>query len=179
MTAAELLASPDDDGRRRELIRGEVRQMAPAGAEHGMVALRIGAMLQRLVDETGSGRAFAAETGFVLEGNPDTVRAPDAAFVSEAHARRVGRVAGYWPGAPDLAVEVVSPSDSYSEVHEKALGWIAAGARLVLVVDPAPGRVTVYRSPADVSVRQGSEIVDCTDVLPGFAPQAAELFPLR
>ncbi len=178
VTADELLAWPDD-GRRRELIKGEVREMAPAGAEHGMVAMRIGALLQRHVEATRSGRAFAAETGFMLEGDPDTVRAPDAAVVTEAHAQRVGRVPGYWPGAPDLAVEVVSPSDTYSEVHEKAIGWIAAGAQLVVVVDPTSQRVTVYRSPADVSVLNGADVVDCTAVLPGFSPRAAELFPPR
>jgi Uma2 family endonuclease len=176
--ADDLLAWPDD-GRRRELIDGRLHEMAPAGAEHGMVALRIGALLQQHVERSVSGRAFAAETGFVLRTDPDTVRAPDAAVVTEAHAQRVGPTSGYWPGAPDLAVEVVSPSDSYTDVHGKALGWLSAGTQVVLVVDPAARQVTVYRSPHDMHVLAGDDVVDCSDVMPGFAPSVHDLFPSR
>src|SRR5205823_693078 len=113
LSAEELLRLPDRD-RRLELIEGELREMPPAGAEHGTIALRIGALLERAAREHG-GRAFAAETGFVLSRNPDTVRAPDAAYVTAQGAERAGDVRGYWPGAPDLVVEVVSPGDLYSE----------------------------------------------------------------
>jgi len=153
--------------------------MPRAGAEHGKVALKIGAMLEQHVEKTRSGEAFAAETGFLLRGDPDTVRAPDAAVVTEQHAREAGHVTGYWPGPPDLAVEVVSPSDTFSEVHGKALDWLAAGTQLVLVLDPSARQVTMYRSADDMHVRGGEDAVDCAPVLPGFAPAARELFPVR
>lgn len=176
MTAEELLRLPADD-RRLELIAGDLREMAPAGAEHGAVAARILALLDRIAADTGAGRVFAAETGFLLSRAPDTVRAPDAAFVTRERAEAMGPVPGYWPGPPDLAVEVVSPGDAYSELHEKALAWLSAGARLVLVADPATRHVTVYRSSADVRVLTGDEPIDCTDILLGFAPAASTLFP--
>jgi Uma2 family endonuclease len=175
-TAEELLQLPDDD-RRLELIEGELREMPPAGAEHGTVAFHIAALLQRHIAAHNAGRGFAAETGFLLARNPDTVRAPDAAFVSRERAERVGRVLGYWPGAPDLAVEVVSPGDAYSELHDKALAWLAAGTQLVLVADPATRRVTLYRSPANVTVLEGDQPVDCAPTLAGFAASASALFP--
>jgi Uma2 family endonuclease len=176
LTAEELLRLPDDD-RRLELIEGELREMPPAGAEHGTVAFHIAALLQGHITAHDAGRGFAAETGFLLARDPDTVRAPDAAFVSRERAERAGRVLGYWPGAPDLAVEVVSPGDAYSQLHDKALAWLAAGTQLVLVADPATRRVTLYRSPADVTVLEGDQAVDCDPILPGFAPPARALFP--
>jgi Uma2 family endonuclease len=176
MTAEELLRLSGED-RRLELIAGDLCEMAPAGAEHGAVAARILSLLDRNAAEAGAGRVFAAETGFLLARAPDTVRAPDAAFVTRERAEAVGPVPGYWPGPPDLAVEVVSPGDSYSELHEKALAWLSAGARVVLVADPATGHITAYRSPTDVRVLTSDEPVDCTDILPGFAPAASALFP--
>jgi Uma2 family endonuclease len=176
MSAEELLRLPDDDCR-HELVEGELRTMTPGGAEHGEVASHIGFLLRRHVAERGLGRVFAAETGFVLARSPDTVRAPDAAFVGRARAEGAGRVTGYWPGPPDLAVEVVSPGDAYSEVHEKALSWLGAGTKLVLVVDPSSRRATRYASPQDVATFAGDERVDCEAVVPGFAPRAGELFP--
>jgi Uma2 family endonuclease len=174
LSAEEMLRLPDRD-RRLELIEGELHEMPPAGADHGTIALRIGALLEHAAREHG-GRAFAAETGFVLSRNPDTVRAPDAAYVTAQGAERAGNVRGYWPGPPDLAVEVVSPGDAYSELHEKALAWLEAGAQLVLVADPTSRRVTLYRSREDVSVIAGDEIVDCTAVVPSLASQTRTLF---
>src|SRR5205823_7968129 len=87
-------------------------------------------------------------------------------------AGRAGRVRGYWPGEPALAVEVVAPGDAYSQPHDKALAGLAAGTQLVLVADPATRRVTLYRSPADVTVLEGDQAVDCDPILPGFAPPA-------
>jgi Uma2 family endonuclease len=175
-TADELLRLATGDGR-YELIGGDLREMPPAGAEHGSVALRIGALLDRHVAERGAGRTFAAETGFLLTRDPDTVRAPDVAYVARERAEAAGHVIGYWPGAPDLAVEVVSPGDSYSDLHDKALVWLEAGTALVVVADPASRRVTVYRAADDVRVLSGDRQVDCGPVLPGFAPEVESLFP--
>ncbi len=95
--------------------------MTSAGAEHGRVTATVGMLLGAQVRQTGSGVTFGAETGFVLAREPDTVRAPDGAFVSSERAEAVGRTVKYWPEAPDFAVEVVSPDDSFREVEEKAL----------------------------------------------------------
>jgi Uma2 family endonuclease len=175
VTADELLRMPDD-GKRRELVRGELREMAPAGSEHGYLALKIGRLLGNHVDDNKLGRVYAAETGFKLSSDPDTVRAPDAAFVTSERVEAAGRVDGYWPGAPDLAVEVVSPNDRHSEVVEKALSWLEAGCRMVLVVDPERKVVTVYRSREDIRILVAGDVVDGADVVPGWKMAVAELF---
>ena len=171
VTADELLAM---HGRwRGELIRGVLHEMNPPGGQHGKISARIGRLLDEYGD-VGGGDAFG-ETGFVLESGPDTVRAPDAAWVTAEHAARVGDSPRYWPGAPDLAVEVVSPNDTYAYVHEKALLWLAHGCGLVLVVDPTSATVTRYLPPGELVVFSGEQVVDCVPVAPGFAPTAAVL----
>lgn len=136
VTAEELLRKPDD-GFRYELVEGELRKTPPAGSDHGYIALRVASRLERHVTANALGRAYAAETGFLIARDPDTVRAPDAAFVSRERVEKAGHVMGYWPGAPDLAVEVTSPSDTHTEVMEKALAWLKARSHMVLVVDPS------------------------------------------
>jgi UDP-glucose 4-epimerase len=162
--AEELLAMPDD-GFRYELVRGELRKMPPAGSEHGYIAMRLGLRLGRHAEANDLGRVYAAETGFKLASDPDTVRAPDAAFVSRERVVEVGHVEGYWPGAPDLAVEVVSPGDTHTEVVEKALAWLDAGSRMVLVVDPGRLTATVYRSLDDIRIVTEGDALDGADVL--------------
>jgi Uma2 family endonuclease len=176
-TAEELLRMPDD-GFRYELVRGELRKMTPAGNKHGYLALRIASRLERHVEDNGLGKTYAAETGFKLSSDPDTVRAPDAAFVSRARLEEVGEIEGYWPGAPDLAVEVISPSDTHTEVVEKALAWLEAGCRMVLAVDPSRRTVTVYRALDDIRILTGEadETLDGADVVPGWSLPVAELF---
>lgn len=175
VTAVELLRLPGDD-HRYELVRGEVRQMTPAGYQHGVLAAHIAALLDAHVRAHGLGSVTGAETGFQMASDPDTVRAPDAAFVTRERIEPTGLVEGFFPGAPDLAVEVLSPSDSYTEVEDKALAWLAAGSRMVLVVDPRRRSVTVYRSPAAIRVLAGEEAIDGDDVVPGWQAPLAELF---
>lgn len=174
-TAEELLRLPDD-AMRRELVRGEIRTIAPAGNEHGYLALRIASRLEQHVDVNGLGRTYAAETGFKIATDPDTVRAPDVAFVGRECVEKVGRVADFWPGAPDLAVEVVSPGDTHAEVVEKSLAWLDAGCRMVLVVEPQCRIITVYRSREDIRILAGDEAVDGADVVPGWRLPVAEIF---
>src|SRR5215203_6228113 len=122
-TTADELYRMADDGLRYELVRGELRQMAPAGNEHGEITVRITWRLAQHVETHRLGVVFAAETGFRIGTDPDTVRAPAVAFVTRARIEQVGRVEGYWPGVPDLVVEVVSPNCRYTEVEEKTTGW--------------------------------------------------------
>ena len=128
------------------------------------------------VREQKLGEAFGAETGFVLARNPDTVRAPDVSFVRQERLPREVST-GYFPGPPDLAVEVTSPNDTYSEVHEKALSWLEHGTRLVWVIDPVGRRATIYRSSDDVSVLGPDAELTGDDVLPGLAVPLHDLFP--
>src|SRR5437870_3923435 len=128
-TAEQLLAMPAN-GWRYELVKGELRRMSPAGGPHGRIAMNLSWRLARFVRERALGVVFAAETGFVLRRNPDTVRAPDVAFV--ASPRSADETEGFFPGPPDLAVEVVSPSDSYGDVEETVFEWLTAGTKAVV-----------------------------------------------
>jgi Uma2 family endonuclease len=174
-TSEELLDKPED-GFRYELVEGELRKMPPAGSEHGYVAINIGTSLNSYVRTNGLGRVYAAETGFKLASDPDTVRAPDAAFVSRERVEKAGRVAGFWPGAPDLAVEVVSPGDTHAQVVEKALAWLEAGCRMVLAADPERRTVTVYRSLDDIRMLTENDAIDGADVVPGWKLPVADIF---
>ncbi len=175
MTAEELWRMPDD-GLRHELIYGELHTMTPSGSEHGRRTNIINWSLEQHVRAHGAGAAFAAETGFLLAREPDLVRAPDAAFVRQERVVATGQVTSYWPGAPDLAVEVVSPNDRSPEIEEKVATWLAHGTRMVVVVYPDRRRVRVHRPgrpPEDLS---GGDVVDGEDVLPGWTLPLAELF---
>ena len=136
-----------EHGGHSELIEGQLRVMEPGNFEHGRVASTADRLLSTHVHATGSGVTLAAETGFVLATEPDTVRAPDAAFVSQARVDAIGITERFWPGgAPDLAIEVVSPEDSRPYVRAKALNWLETGATAVLVLDPRTCSATVYRA---------------------------------
>lgn len=174
-TVEELWQLPDD-GLRHELVRGELRVMTPAGAEHGRVTATVGILLGAHVRETASGVTFGAETGFVLARDPDTVRAPDAAFVTKDHADAIGRTVKYWPQAPDFAVEVVSPDDSFREVEEKTLNWLRAGSLAVLVLDPSRHSATVYRGTGEARAYSRDDTIDLSDAVPGWKVAVAELF---
>ena len=172
VTADELLAMGEG---RRELIYGEVIEMAPAGEEHGYVEGDIYHYLSIHVKANGLGRIYPSDTGFLLATDPDLVRVPDVAFVRR---ERIVRTPKYYPGAPDLAVEVVSPGDSYSDVNEKVKMWLEHGTMEVWVVDPRRQTVQVFkhRKGADVTLSKGDEI-DGDDLLPGFRLPLENIFP--
>lgn len=175
MTADDLLKMPDD-GFRYELVKGELRKMAPAGYRHGRVAIKLSTRLDQYVMHHGLGVVCAAETGFKLATNPDVVRAPDLAFIRQERVAQVGDVEGYWPGAPDLAVEVVSPGDTYTDVQEKVFDWLEAGTRMVLVVMPRRRTVAVYRSLTDIVMLTENDSLDGGDVVPGWTMPVRDIF---
>ena len=175
MTAQQLLQLADD-GQRCELIRGELNVMAPAGARHGRIVNTITFLLTRHVRQHQLGAVYAAETGFKLEENPDTVRAADAAFVDRRRLPPEGEPEGYWAIAPDLVVGVFSPSDSAPMVQSKAIDWLSAGCRLVWIVYPGDKTVTEYRSFQDVRILTSEGTLEGGDVLPGFSCPVSEVF---
>ena len=175
MTAEDLMRMPND-GFRYELVRGQLKKMAPARHRHGKIALRLGWRLAQHVESNNLGVAFAAETGFLLSSNPDTVRAPDVGFVSRRRAEEVGDTEGYWQGAPDLAVEILSPSDTYTEIEEKATEWLNAGTHMVLVVDPRRRTVTIYRALTDITILTEEAALEGGDIVPGWTMPVSDLF---
>jgi Uma2 family endonuclease len=175
LTAADFF-SLDLQDVRSELVQGEVVRRSPAGGEHGVVAMRIGSRLLAFVEAHDLGVVCAAETGFLVDHDPDTVRAPDAAFVSKERMEAGPPPTKFWPFPPDLAAEVVSPSESADSVQERVGDWLAAGTRAVWLVYPGLSAVHVYQSPTDVRILQKGDILTGGDILPGFMCVIADLF---
>ena len=174
VTAEELIEMPDD-GYRYELIRGELIRMAPPGFRHGRMALHLARHLANHAEAQNLGVA-TAETGFTLGTDPDTVRAPDASFISRERLDEIGETDGYWPGAPDLAVEVISPNDRYTDVEAKVSEWLDAGTRMVIVVNPRRRSVRVHHSPTEVVDLVEGDTIDGGDVVPGWSMAVSGLF---
>lgn len=175
LTAEELLRL-STTGRRYELVKGELFEMPLAGGRHGSVAMQIGTALGSYVWANELGEVFAPGTGFIVRRDPDTVRAPDAAFVAKERLPRGELPHGYLEMVPDLAVEVVSPGDSAREVREKVADWMGAGVRLLWAIDPAARSVTVYRSTDDFDVLSEDDTLDGGLVIPGFSANINDLF---
>ena len=174
-TAEELLNMPDD-GFRYELVRGELRRMPPYGHVYGEYLSPITESLRAHAKANGLGRVYAAETGFKLASDPDHVRAPDAAFVRSERAAAARETTGFFPGPPDVAVEVVSPRDTYTEVEEKVADWLDAGTLAVIVVDPRRRAVKVHRSPADTVVLTEDDTLTVEDAVPGWKLPVSDIF---
>ena len=122
------------------------------------------------------GTAGVGDVGFVLAVNPDTVRAPDVCFIRREKVPETGEPTGFWTIPPDLAVEVLSPNDRYTEVAEKVAEWLAFGVRLVLVVDPRPRTVAVHRPNAPVRILNEDDTLDGEDVVPGWSLPVRAIF---
>ena len=166
MTAEELLRL-NLPNKRTELVRGVLVVREPAGYQHGEVAMRLAAAIYAHVEAHDLGRVFAAETGFTLARRPDTVRAPDVAFISKARLPDPPP-RGFAELAPDLAVEVLSPGDRPGEVLAKVADWLTAGAQLVWIVDPIRASVRVYRADGSEAILAEAAVLHGDDVLPGF-----------
>ena len=173
---AEELAELPDEGSRFELIDGVLLEMPPAEFDHGLISATIVSRIDRFVRDHGLGRVVGAETGFILARDPDTVLAPDAAFISADRMPPPGQRHGFAALAPDLVVEVVSPTDRAAAVADKALRWIEAGTRLVWVIYPDRRLVAEHLPDGTVHLRHGDDILDGGDVLPGFRVPTRELF---
>ena len=175
LTAEELIHLSNLGGR-RELDKGQLVEMPFAGGIEGAVAATIGSLLARHVTQSRLGAVFAPGTGFVLERNPDTVRAPDAAFVSKHRFPPEGIPTGYLEQAPDLAVEVISPEDSPEAVKNRAEGWLKAGTSQVWVLDPSAKTVTVYRLDYSPRTLSGEDLLHGDPLVAGFVCTVEDLF---
>jgi Uma2 family endonuclease len=175
VTADELLKMPR--GRfRYELVEGELKTMSPAGGEHGALAFNFSLILGPYVKAHNLGVCFGAETGFKLASNPDTVLAPDAAFVRRERVPADGIPKKFWPGPPDLAVEIMSPGDTVAEAGRKTADWLAAGALAVWVVNPKKRTVTAHRATDEVVVLHEDDYLEGGEVVPGFRCKVSEIF---
>jgi len=167
LTAADLerLSLP---GKLTELVRGQLVVSEPPGTRHGAIAANLAMELALHARATHAGLVFAQDTGFRIASDPDTVRAPDVAFVSAARAGAIPS-RGYAALAPDLVAEVLSPDDVPAAVLGKVADWLSAGARLVWVIDPERREAAVYRANGSVAIVGGAGAFEGEDVLPGFS----------
>jgi Uma2 family endonuclease len=166
LTAEDLVKSTIAN-KRTELVRGRLVVREPAGWQHGAVTMNLALRLGQHIDLTGAGQLLAAETGFMLFRGPDTVRAPDIAFVRRD--RIPPNTAAFPELAPDLVVEVLSPDDRPGETVAKVADWLAAGAQLVWVIDPERRIARVYRRYGTEVTIGEAESLRGEDVLPGFS----------
>ncbi|HET7091162.1 MAG TPA: Uma2 family endonuclease [Anaerolineae bacterium] len=175
LKAEDLLNMPED-GYRYELVEGELVRMTPTGGQHGTVAGRLHTFLGHFVLTNQLGEVLAAETGYKLASDPDTVRAPDVSFIAKGRLPAGQAPEGYLPFAPDLAVEVVSPSDTSQDVQAKVSEYLSAGTRLVWVMYPKTRNVVEYRPGGEARVLSEEDFLDGGDVVPGFRCRIRDLF---
>ncbi|MDP9363587.1 MAG: Uma2 family endonuclease [Chloroflexota bacterium] len=175
VTADDLMTMPDD-GRRYELIRGELREVAPAGFGASHIAIRIGGRIDAYVDEHGLGEVTGADGGYLFEIAPDTVRAPDVAFTLASRLPPRHALIGYSAVIPDLVVEVVSPSDARREVEDKVAYYMGQGVPLVWTVWPKPRTVVAHRPGREPQTFREGDVLTAEDLLPGFRLPIEDVF---
>ena len=173
ITADELLAMPERDCR-YELVKGELITLSLEGAMHSLAVTQSVMKIGAFVKARKLGKVFI-RTGFILATNPDTVRGPDVAFVRNERLPG-GDPWGYFTGAPDLAVEIVSPNDTDTEMDDKTAEYLAAGARLVVVVDPFKRVITKHPAQGDITQLGEGDTLTLDDTIPGFECAAADIF---
>jgi Uma2 family endonuclease len=159
-----------------ELVRGEVRMMTPASGSHGVIAGRVFAALYAFVEQHRLGICFPDNTGFLLPGLEDTVRSPDAAYLARARLPADGLGAGWVRAAPNLVVEIASPSESTVDLEAKVQDYLAAGTEIIWIIDPVLSRIVVRTAAHADRVLQSSDLLDGGSVLPGFSVAVGPLF---
>lgn len=174
-TAEDLLALADDENR-YELVRGELIMMTPASARHGKFASRLDRALGGYVEEHELGEVYTAEPGFELEAEPPTVRAPDVAFVRRERIPPEGEPDGFWAIAPDLVIEIISPSETAQAIHEKVADYLRAGTQLLWLIYPASQAAMEYLPPMDARRLTVEDDLNGGDVVPGFRYPLRRLF---
>lgn len=174
-TAEQLLNAPSDLGW-CELVRGELIMVSPAKGRHGLIAVRITHALVSFLETKELGQVFDSSTGFFLARDPDTVRAPDVSFVTKERLKEQDLDA-FLEGAPDLAVEVLSPSNTAAEMRNRMKEFFAAGCRVVWIVDPHQRSVVIHRPNAGPVILAEDDTLTEEELLPGFSLIVREVFP--
>ena len=175
LTADDLLRL-SGEGVRGELIQGVLHETMPSGYAHGKIAMKLGFLLNAFIIPRKLGSLTGSDSGVWLERDPDTVREPDIAYFSAAKISLDAMDSGYAEVPPDLVVEIVSPSDSRREVHDKARMWLRYGVGLVWVVQPDTRTMDVYRPGRGVVTLDEHDTLDGLAVLPGFTCAASDIF---
>jgi Uma2 family endonuclease len=157
-----------------ELVRGRLVVREPPGSSHGIIAMNLGYLLSDFVRKHGRGVVFAQDTGFKIAANPDTVRAPDVAFLRRDRLEVI-RPSGYAAVAPDLLAEVLSPDDRPADVLSKVADWLAAGTGVVWVIDPDRREARIYRRDGSLDLIPAEGALGGEDVLPGFSVPLEEV----
>ncbi|MCI0719710.1 MAG: Uma2 family endonuclease [Acidobacteria bacterium] len=179
LTTADELFQMHGHGLRYELVRGQLRTGILRGSKHGSLAVKLASSLFQHVEAHALGEVFGPDTGFKIADSPDTVRAPDVAFVRQERIPAGELTEKFWPGAPDLVAEVISPSDTLYELDEKIEEYLASGVAVVWVVNPKKRTVTVYRPGAGPGVLSEGDQLDGSPVLPAFQYPVAKLFEVK
>lgn len=173
LTAAELELMPDDDSVQIELDQGELIRIPPAGMDHGDCGTEITYLLKDFVKKHDLGKVYNADTGFKL--SEDTVRAPDVAFVRKERVSAVhGK--GFGKGAPDLAVEIFSPSDSVRQLMRKVKQYFAAGCHTVWIVYPERREIQILEATGADRLLGPGDTIQAPELLPGFMAPVDAIF---
>jgi Uma2 family endonuclease len=173
LTAAELEQMPDDDSVRTELDEGELITRPPASMDHGGIEAEIVGILRDYVKRHGLGKVYGSSAGFRLK--EDTVREPDASFVRSSRAATV-KNKGFAKGAPDLAVEIISPSDTVRQIMRKVKQYFAAGTHTVWIVYPDEQEVNVLEATGADRWLKGDDTIEAPELLPGFSVPVSQFF---
>lgn len=174
-TVDDFLNTPAELGS-CELVRGELIVMSPGKGRYGAIGARIVRALGNFVEANGLGEVFDSSTGYVLSRAPDTVREPDVSFVCAARLAQQNLDA-FLEGAPDLAVEILSPGNTEMEMHQKMADYWNAGCRVIWIVDPSRKSIAVWRRNMTPVVCRERDILTEEQLLPGFSICVRDLFP--
>lgn len=176
LTAEDLWMMPEVPGKQFELVNGELVEMPTASHYHNLIVFLLGRLIESFASERDLGYTFVDGVSFVLRRDPDDVRGPDVSFLAKARVTSMDMLLRPWEGAPDLAVEIISPSDRAADIHEKIKAYQAAGTRLIWVVWPETRSMTTYDARGTISELQSGDMLDGGAVLPGFSVDVARLF---
>ncbi len=174
VTAKELFQLSTDD-KKLELVKGEIVEMPPTGGDHGKASFNLAALLGTFIRQHHASEGYGAETGFHISHSPDTVLAPDLAFIARER-QPTGPQKGFVTTIPDLVAEVVSPSNSAPSMQAKVEQWLSAGVRLVWVVYPDTRSVVVYNAQREGKLLRADDTLTGDPVLPGFTCKVSEIF---